>query len=647
MTMAVPIPALALLALLALPAPHARSQEAEAPAAERIRFFRGYLGDLALPTATAIAADGRVVVTEAASRSLAVFEPSGRLAARWTAAGGFDLAAPAGVAVGSDGAVYVSDATRSRVGVFGPQGEHRRWIGGPDLLDAPCGLDVAGGRLLVADRARHVVEEFDLDGGHVRTLGRPGTGPGELMSPRDVALGADGRAYVADSDNDRVQVFAADGSPLFSFGGFGPFPGMFAGPAALEARAGMLFVADRANHRVQVFDLDGQPLYEWGIHALRPGEGEGRLHYPSGLAVAADGGRAIVVEPFDRRCQRFGAEPNEAAGEPMMSLLTSIAPSTHYGMEVSRSGHLMAINSPEGHCVLVFDVALSDPRLITTVGARGAKTGLFLRPSGVFLDSAARTLAVTDPTLRRLSLFALDVSPEDEVGFDPLMWRFVRSLDFGRLFDLGLAGGLAAAPEPGALTRDRAGRFYVCDRRNDCVLVLSPAFELVRTIGGRGAAPGSFRRPSGVALDSRGERLLVVDAGNRRVQALDLAGEPLLVFATPADADGRALDSMPYGIAAGRDGFAYVSDVALDQVLKYDERSGELKARLGAPGILRAQFNGPRGVAQDESGALTVADHGNHRGHLISAAGEYVGVFGARQYTRPARLQRPVGEDEE
>jgi hypothetical protein len=65
-------------------------------------------------------------------------------------------------------------------------------------------------------------------------------------------------------------------------------------------------------------------------------------------------------------------------------------------------------------------------------------------------------------------------------------------------------------------------RIFVLDADDDDIKVFSRtgAFEYV--IGRKGQGPGEFHRPSG--LDILGELLYIADAGNRRIQVVDLRG---------------------------------------------------------------------------------------------------------------------------
>jgi hypothetical protein len=69
------------------------------------------------------------------------------------------------------------------------------------------------GRIHVLDQQAAQVRVFDSDGKHVRTIGRPGAGPGEL-SPATMAVlaGPADVVYVADIMRQRIAAFGADGT---------------------------------------------------------------------------------------------------------------------------------------------------------------------------------------------------------------------------------------------------------------------------------------------------------------------------------------------------------------------------------------------------------------------------------------------------
>jgi tripartite motif-containing protein 71 len=67
------------------------------------------------------------------------------------------------------------------------------------------------------------------------------------------------------------------------------------------------------------------------------------------------------------------------------------------------------------------------------------------------------------------------------------------------------------------VTVDRHGDLYVADSFNHRIQKLSPTGIPLAEWGGRGGAPGQFRRPEGLAVDEGGS-IVVVDADNDRLQ---------------------------------------------------------------------------------------------------------------------------------
>ena len=67
------------------------------------------------------------------------------------------------------------------------------------------------GSILVLDQQARQLREFDANGRYVRTMGRPGSGPGELQMPMAVRVDPHDRAYILEA-NRRVTIFDKDGS---------------------------------------------------------------------------------------------------------------------------------------------------------------------------------------------------------------------------------------------------------------------------------------------------------------------------------------------------------------------------------------------------------------------------------------------------
>ncbi len=86
----------------------------------------------------------------------------------------------------------------------------------------------------------------------MRVFGTPGSGPGELSYPYDLAFGPKGELYVIENGNNRVQKFTMDGQSLGCWGGPGREPGKLHLPWALAVDSrGRVHLVDSENHRVQ------------------------------------------------------------------------------------------------------------------------------------------------------------------------------------------------------------------------------------------------------------------------------------------------------------------------------------------------------------------------------------------------------------
>ena len=177
----------------------------------------------------------------------------------------------------------------------------------------------AGGNAYVLDRRRSRIVVFARATGlPARTIGSPGSGPGQLLNPSALAIDGGGTIVVADSGNERIArfgtgggylgattgvgdgarhrgdarrrahlprdhratastVYDPSGSEVDEFGGQGSKLGKLESPGqiALDA-AGNLWVADRGNNRIQEFGPDGERLRRVRRARRRPG----RVHPP-------------------------------------------------------------------------------------------------------------------------------------------------------------------------------------------------------------------------------------------------------------------------------------------------------------------------------------------------------------------------------
>jgi hypothetical protein len=163
----------------------------------------------------------------------------------------------------------------------------------------PAGVLAVGDTVWVSNGGLHRIEVFDrLSGQHLRSIGRPGNGPGQFAAPRGMARTPDGNVCVVDMLNNRVQVLDSDGGWLHDVGQPGASVGSFGRPRDVAVGSdGTVFVTDAFSQRVHAFTSEGQPLLAFG----EPGSGVGELILPSGIAVVTGAPRADRELPPDCR----------------------------------------------------------------------------------------------------------------------------------------------------------------------------------------------------------------------------------------------------------------------------------------------------------------------------------------------------------
>ncbi len=263
---------------------------------------------------------------------------------------------PTGIAI-HNGEVYVADARNARIQVFDFDGRFKREIGSEEELGRPMNITIHSNKLYVVDYWNDRIAIYTVNGRLLKTMGKPGSGPGEFRAPggvavssdhtlyvvdfynqrvqhltpeggfinqigitsksgrsaglfgypTDIAISSDGILYVADGYNDRIQVFSSQGKFLNKWGGpfafniSGPFNGWFAVVTSLALDShDNVFAVDFYNHRVQKFDKSGTFLSAFGVKGFK----DGQFMYPFGVAIAKDG--SVFITDFgNNRVQKW------------------------------------------------------------------------------------------------------------------------------------------------------------------------------------------------------------------------------------------------------------------------------------------------------------------------------------------------------
>ena len=293
----------------------------------------------------------------------------------------------------------------------------------------------------------------------------PGTGPNPRFSrPMGSAFGSDGRIYVSDTGNNRVCVFDSAGKFLFEWGGFGvakPLPG------AKDTWA------------------------------------PGKLNYPVGIDVDEDG--VVYVADFrNDQVQAFSSQGRFLRAFPDNHKSTGKGSSGQDGQgiavtDVTARGK--RVYATDTYQIFVFD---RDGKLLRQFGKPGTGPTDLDHPNGVATDDKGG-LYVSDSNHARVIAFGSDLRRRWTVGAIP------RGMNDTTSSPVMLPRGIAAGDD---------GSVYVVDSFAFDIIEISKAGKIAARYGERGVDPGQMNFANDV--DVRGDRLVIADKENNRVQVVRL-----------------------------------------------------------------------------------------------------------------------------
>jgi DNA-binding beta-propeller fold protein YncE len=141
-------------------------------------------------------------------------------------------------------------------------------------------------------------------------------------------------------------------------------------------------------------------------------------------------------------------------------------------------------------------------------------------------------------------------------------------------------------------------------------------------------ALGTLNAP--IAAEWDGDRLLVLERGNARIQAFSRVGDPLGVIAQTALPGDFAVDP--------RDRTIFVAGFSEHRIEVFGP-DGLLLRTVGRFGTDRAGLNGPCSIALASDGSLHVADIGSRSIKVFSAAGDFVASYGDGVLIHPRSIR--------
>ncbi|PYX21679.1 MAG: 6-bladed beta-propeller [Acidobacteria bacterium] len=172
-----------------------------------------------------------------------------------------------------------------------------------------------------------------------------------------------------------------------------------------------------------------------------------------------------------------------------------------------------------------------------------------------------------------------------------------------------LKGGEGYFKRPTGIAVDsKAQRIYVTDTLRDKIFMLDMEGSVLQTFGKNGRGEGEFNYPTELRLD--GDNLIVVDAMNFRVQVLDRSGQFRFAIGGIGDSSGTMF--RPKGVGVDSEGDLYVVDGLWGMVQVFN-RQGDLLYYFGGKGTEAGEFQLPTGLSIDSQDRIFVVDSFNRR----------------------------------
>jgi tetratricopeptide (TPR) repeat protein len=170
------------------------------------------------------------------------------------------------------------------------------------MLDKPVGLALdANRRLYISSSGNHTIFVINFpDGKFITKIGKPGRLQGEINTPLDLDVRADGLLAVADSGNKRVQIFDGTGTFLreihYKEETAKKELRSLAPRGVLWLPSGELVVSYPTFHQIVCWDLQGQIIWRYGSM----GSGKGQMNEPAHIALGR-GGNLMVSDGKNNR----------------------------------------------------------------------------------------------------------------------------------------------------------------------------------------------------------------------------------------------------------------------------------------------------------------------------------------------------------
>lgn len=247
---------------------------------------------------------------------------------------------------------------------------------------------------------------------------------------------------------------------------------------------------------------------------------------------------------------------------------------------------------------------------IVGLGAKKKSTLDLVRPQQVSSDNNGR-LFVTDPG--RQSIFVFD---ETLGEFD--VWNET-NLGTPLLSPIGVTYA--------------EDSLWVTDSELSLVYQFNNNGDVINTFG-----QDVLKRPTGIAYDPLGRRLLVSDTAESNIKLFDISGKLIDIWGAFGTGDGE-LNRPTYLVY--RQGILYVTDSLNARIQVFDD-SGQFLQTVGQRGLYIGNFSRPKGIALDSDGNIYVSESYYDYVLVYNQQGELLMSIGGSG-TAPGQFAQPTG----
>jgi DNA-binding beta-propeller fold protein YncE len=249
--------------------------------------------------------------------------------------------------------------------------------------------------------------------------------------------------------------------------------------------------------------------------------------------------------------------------------------------------------------------------LVTFLAGEQIPEGRIASPAGLAVSADAQRLYVADPLQHKV--FTFDFANKE-----------LRKIEVGY---------------PTGVALDDEENIYVVDGVRKGVVVFDRTGKELREINDQ-----SMTRPNGVAVDSKHDRVYVVDTGNseageQNVKIFNRAGKRIGEIGGAPGGDFSQF-SYPTYVTLDPEGNVFVSDTLNSRVQKFDHQ-GHFVTSIGKPGSNWGEFDKPKGVALDTFNNVYVVDTNWSNVQIFNPKGQILLFFGGRGPI-PGMMKNPL-----